>query len=143
MKKQEKPVGLTKSAGWQFGLRKTFSYPQEYVWEFMFSDKGLIIWLGELTEELEIKKAYTTKEGIGGFVSVWTPYSHIRMSWKKQDWKNISAVQVRVMGNHEKATVSFHQDQLSDNHQREEMKRYWNEKMAEIEKALIVGDWQG
>jgi hypothetical protein len=28
----------------------------------MFSDKGLKIWLGELEEELEIKKGYKTKE---------------------------------------------------------------------------------
>ncbi len=51
MKRQEKTVGLTKDVGWKFGLRKTFPYSQEYLWDFMFSDKGLKIWLGELSEE--------------------------------------------------------------------------------------------
>jgi len=136
MKRQEKQVGLTKDVGWQFGLRKTFPYPQEYVWDFMFSDKGLRIWLGELEEELGIKKAYRTKEGIEGLVSVFVPYSHIRMNWKKRDWENVSTVQVRVVGDREKATISFHQEKLLDNSQREEMKSYWNEKMAAIAEAI-------
>lgn len=56
MKTQENPVGLTKDVGWQFGLRKTFPCSQEYLWDFMFSDKGLKIRLGELDEEVEIRK---------------------------------------------------------------------------------------
>lgn len=83
MKRQEKPVGLIKDVGWQFGLSKTFAYPHTYLWDFLFSDKGLKTWLGELEKELEIKKTYKTEEGIEGFVSVFTPYSHIRMKWKR------------------------------------------------------------
>ena len=93
MKTPEKLIGLTEDVGWQFGLRKTFSYFQEYLWDFMFSEKGLKVWLGEMEEELAIKKAYKTKEGIEGVVGVFTPYSHIRMSWKKKEWNNVSAVQ--------------------------------------------------
>lgn len=138
MKTQEKPVGLTKDVGWQFGLSKKFPYSQEYLWDFMFSEKGLKIWLGEIKEELEIKKSYKTKDGIEGLIRVFTPYSHIRMNWKKKNWENISTVQVRVIGNHEKATISFHQEKLLDNNQREEMKLYWNKKMTEIEKAITT-----
>lgn len=138
MKRPEKPVGLTKDAGWQFGLRRTLPYSLEYLWDFMFSMKGLKIWLGELDKEPEIKKAYKTKDGIEGLIRVFTPYSHIRLSWKKKDWENISIVQVRVIGNREKATISFHHEKLSDSHQREEMKLYWNKKMTEIEDAITV-----
>jgi hypothetical protein len=138
MKKQEKSVGLTKAVGWQFGLRKTFPYSHEYLWDFMFSDKGLKIWLGELKEELEIKKAYKTKEGIEGLVRAFIPHSHIRMNWKKKNWENISIVQVRVIGNQEKASISFHQEKLLDNNQREEMDLYWNKKMIEIEKMITI-----
>jgi hypothetical protein len=138
MERQQKPVGLTKDVGWEFGLRRTFLFSQEYLWDFMFSDKGLKIWLGELKEELEIKKNYHTKEGIEGFVRVFTPYSHIRIDWKKKNWENLSRVQLRVMGNYEKATISFLQEKLVDNDQREEMRLYWNEIMTEIEKALII-----
>lgn len=136
MKRQEKPVGLTKDVGWQFGIRKTFPYSQKYLVDFMFSDKGLKIWLGELKEELEIQKTYNTKEGIEGFVRVFTPHSHIRLNWKKKNWENMSTVQVRVIGNQEKATISVHQEKLLDNDQREEMKGYWRRKMAEIDNAI-------
>ncbi|MEM8969752.1 MAG: hypothetical protein AAGE93_25260, partial [Bacteroidota bacterium] len=56
---------------------------------------------------------------------------------KMKKWKNLSTLQVRVMGNKEKTTISFHQEKLLDNSQREEMKKYWNEKMIKIEKALV------
>ena len=94
------------------------------------------IWLGELEDELEIEKSYKTKGGIEGLVRVFTPYSHSRMNWKKRNWKNISTVQVRVIGNQEKATISFHQEKLLDENQREEMKLYWNKKMTKIEDTL-------
>lgn len=134
--KGAKPVGLTKDVGWEFGLRKTFPYPQAYLWDFMFSDKGLKAWLGELQEELELKKAYRTAEGIEGMVTVLVPYSHIRMKWKKKSWTNTSMVQVRIMGDTQKGIISFLQDKLLSNDQREEMRVYWNEKMAAIERAL-------
>jgi len=60
------------------------------------------------------------------------------MNWKKKDWENTSTVQVRVIGNHEKATISFHQEKLLDNNQREKMKLYWNKKMTEIENMLTA-----
>lgn len=136
MNMHEKQVGLTKDAGWQFGLRKTFACSQKSLWDFMFSDKGINIWLGKLQGELELKKPYMTHDGIEGEVRVLNAYSHIRMDWKRKGWQNTSRLQVRVLGNEEKATISFHQEKLLDNDQREEMKAYWNEKMRRIEEAL-------
>lgn len=136
MTKQKKPVGLTKDVGWQFGLSKTFYHSQSFLWDFMFSEQGLEIWLGKTEEELENKKGFRTKEGIEGFVRVFNPYSHIRMNWKKPEWENISTVQVRVMGDEKKAIISFHQEKMTSSAQREEMRAYWNRKMTEIERTL-------
>jgi len=122
MESQKKTIGLTKNSDWQFGIRKTFAYAQGYLWDFMLSEKGLKIWLGNLENELKIKKNYKTKSGIEGLVKVFIPYSHIRMSWKKKYCGNTSIVQVRVIGNHEKPTISLHQEKLLNNKQREEMK---------------------
>lgn len=133
---QEKQVGLTKDVGWQFGLRKAFACSQESLWDFMFSSKGLAIWLGELSDELEVKKLYKTLDGIEGLVRVFIPYSHIRMDWKRIDGDNFSRLQVRVMGNENTATISFHHEKLLDKGQREEMKLYWNGKMHVIGEAL-------
>lgn len=126
-------VGKTKDVGFQFGLQKTFPISEEQAWNFMFSDKGLNIWLGKLKTNLEVKENYRTKDGIQGLVRVFKPNSHIRMNWKKEDWKNMSTVQVRVIGKgKKKTTISFHQEKLTDSKQRAEMEKYWNEKMDKI-----------
>jgi hypothetical protein len=45
----DKPVGLTKSAGFQIGVRRTLPMTQEKAWELLFSQEGLQIWLGDLS----------------------------------------------------------------------------------------------
>lgn len=130
---EEKIVGLTKDAGFQFGLRKTFPLSVEETWEFLFSKEGIRIWLGDIDiPYLEKDEDYKTKEGIEGVVKVLKPYSHIRMRWKKKDWENISTLQIRVMKAGEKAAIGFHQENLQSAKQREEMREYWNEVMNEI-----------
>lgn len=136
MKSPDKPVGLTKDAGWQFGLRKTVPYSQVKVWDFLFSRDGLNTWLGTLIEEPELKQSFTTKEGVEGMIRLLIPHSHIRMSWKKSGWENTSTVQVRVLEAKGKATISFHHEKLLNEQQREEVQVYWNEKMTNIETAL-------
>lgn len=132
-----KSAGKTKDVGFQFGLQKTFSISEQKAWDFMFSGTGLKIWLGDLENFPELKEEYQTKDGISGFIRVFKPYSHIRMNWKKKDWDNTSTVQVRVIGkNTSKSTISFHQEKLTGPKQRDEMKEYWNEKMAEIVKEI-------
>ncbi|WP_297089447.1 SRPBCC domain-containing protein [uncultured Draconibacterium sp.] len=132
-----KPVGKTKDVGFQFGLQKTFPISEPKAWDFMFSDAGLKIWLGELVKSLELKKEYRTKDGINGLVRVFKPNSHIRMNWKKKEWENMSTVQVRVIGKGKNRTlISFHQEKLTDFNQRAEMKEYWNEKMDKITKEI-------
>ena len=71
----ENQVGKTKDLGFQFGIRKTFSVSTEKVWEFLFAENGLKIWLGKLKSELEIKKEYETEDGTKGFVRVFKPNS--------------------------------------------------------------------
>jgi uncharacterized protein YndB with AHSA1/START domain len=128
-----KPTGKTKDVGFQFGLQKTFPISSKKVWDFMLSDKGLKIWLGDLKTDLEVKKAYRTKSGIEGFVRVLKPNSHIRMHWKKKTWDNMSTVQVRVIRkDKDKTTISFHQEKLKDAKQRAEIKEFWKEKMSDI-----------
>ena len=80
----EKNIGQTKDVGFQFGIRKTFPISIENAWDFLFTDKGINVWLGELAHELEIKKPYKTNDGIEGLVRVLKPYSHIRLNWKKK-----------------------------------------------------------
>lgn len=128
----EKITGQTKDNGFQFGLRKTFSQSLDNIWEFMFSKNGISIWLGELDADLELKKEFKTKNGISGLVRVFKDKSHIRLNWKKKNWANMSTLQIRIIGQKEKVTISFHQEKLLDANQRKEMKAYWNDVMNRI-----------
>jgi hypothetical protein len=132
----ETPVGLTKDAGFQIGVRKTIDYPFDKVWIFFFSDEGVKICLGNLITEVGIKKPYHTEEGIEGTINLFKLHSHIRLTWKRKDWENFSMLQIRIIRAKNKTTISFHQDKMLDEQQREEMKMYWEEKIDRIEKSL-------
>ena len=92
--------------------------------------------VGELENELELKKEYKTKRGIKGFVRVFKLNYHIRLNWKKKNWENMSTIQIRVIGNQEKTTIAIHQEKLLNSEQRTEMKEYWT-KIMEILMAEI------
>jgi len=125
-------TGKTKDVGFQFGIRKTIPISTEKVWDFLFSENGLEIWLGKLNTELELKKEFETENGITGFVRVINPNSHIRLNWKPKNWENMSTVQIRVIGNERKTTIAIHQEKLLNSEQRAEMKKYWTEIMKKI-----------
>jgi uncharacterized protein YndB with AHSA1/START domain len=123
----ENPVGQTKDVGFQFGIRKTIPVSTEKVWDFLFSENGLKIWLGNLKSELELKKDFETEKGITGLLRIFKPNSHVRLNWKSKTWKNISTVQIRVIGDKNKTTIAIHQEKLLNSEQRNEMKEYWTE----------------
>jgi len=123
----ENQIGKTKDVGFQFGIRKTIPVSNEKVWDFLFSENGLKIWLGKLNTELELKKEFETENGIKGLVRVFKPNSHIRLNWKPKTWENTSTVQIRVIGNENKMTIAIHQEKLLNPEQRNEMKKYWTE----------------
>jgi len=133
----ERKLGQTQAVGFQFGIRKTFSRPKEEMVKFMFSESGLKIWLGELDDDLEINKSFRTQNGIEGFIRVFVPGSHIRLNWKKKDWENNSTLQLRIIENGKKTTISIHQEKLLDTKQREEMKKYWNEIMGNLTDTIL------
>ena len=128
----ENQVGKTKDLGFQFGIRKTIPVSTEKIWDFLFSENGLKIWLGKLNTELELKKEFKTENGISGLVRVFKPNSHIRLNWKPKNWENMSTVQIRVIGDDNKTTIAIHQEKLLNSEQRNEMKKYWTEIMDKL-----------
>ncbi len=125
-------IGKTKDVGFQFGIRKTIPVSTEKVWDFLFSENGLKIWLGKLNTELELKKEFETENGISGLVRVFKPNSHIRLNWNPKTWENISTVQIRVIGNENKTTIAIHQEKLLNSEQRNEMKEYWTQIIGKL-----------
>ena len=135
----EKKVGQTKNAGFQIGVRKTFSVSIDVVWDFLFTKQGLDIWLGHLDQDNpDFTKVYLTHEGVQGKITVFKPQSHIRLTWKPENWTNTSILQVRLINTKGKTTVSFHQEKLANNNQREEMKAHWERVIEQIKKELSL-----
>ena len=84
-----------------------------------------------------MNKAYKTEDGTEGKIKILKPSSHIRLTWKKQDWTNISALQTRVINAKDKTTISFYQEKLLDSTQRNEMRDHWSEIIEKLSKKLI------
>ena len=58
-----KNIGLTKDAGWQFGIRKTMPTNVETLWEtFFFSDRGLGYWAEGVDQNFRLLKNIHTSE---------------------------------------------------------------------------------
>lgn len=133
---ETKVKGLTKNSGFQIGVRRTFSVPAEKAWKFMFSKEGIQLWLGQLDSyNLGVNTEYRSTTG-EGMVKVFKPHSHIRLTWKKKNWDNISTLQIRIIDSKGRATISFHQDKLESAKQREEMKAYWEGQLNKIEEKI-------
>ncbi len=115
-----KKTGLTKDAGWQFGIRKSISLNKNEVWDFLFSEKGINLWL----------------EGADKEFSTFKNYSHIRTKWKLNEWTNEASLQMRVLSNKNKTTIAFHIDKLLNESQREVTKAYWEQMINKLTEKL-------
>ena len=116
-------VGKTRDSGFQIGVRRTFPVTVTQAWDYLFSAEGLQIWLGNsLNEESGNDLTDKIVQIPSKKVNVCKPYSHIRIKWAKEGWKNVSLLQMRVIAAKGKATISFHQEKLLDAAQRMEMK---------------------
>lgn len=51
------PVGVTKDAGVQIGVRKTVAMKKEQIWNILTSPPGLSLWIGNVSE-FELRKGY-------------------------------------------------------------------------------------
>jgi len=123
---ERKKVGQTKSVGFQVGVRKTFPIPQEKAWDLVASKEELQLWLGKGSGiSLQPGQKYRTKTGIGE-IRIVKPKQQLRLTWQKEEWQRPSTVQIRIISKeNNKTTISFHQENLTDQYVREQMKEYW------------------
>ncbi|MGZ7446119.1 SRPBCC family protein [Paenibacillus sp. TH7-28] len=132
------PVGTTKDAGVQIGVRRTLAAPKEQVWEFLTTPAGLSLWIGDVPSfKLEVGYKFASKEGVSGKISVVKPYQKLRLTWKRPEWEQFSRLQLYVLStNTGKTTVSIHQEMLEEVFIRELMKRHWEDMLAELKRYL-------
>ncbi|NWJ44553.1 MAG: SRPBCC domain-containing protein [Chloroflexi bacterium] len=130
----KKVLGLTKSAGFEIGVRKSFPISHQKAWELVTSPEVINLWLGK-TPHLNLVKGerYQTDEGISGQIKVINPGVNIRLTWQPKGWSKASTVQVRTIPNGNKTTISFHQENLPGENEREARQRYWQKVLAGIQ----------
>ncbi len=130
-------VGKTKDAGYEAGVRRTFPVDVPMLWESLVSEVGLSVWLGSVrTEDLQVGIEFSVTGGIEVKVAVFVTESHMRLRWKQAGWKKASTLQVRVLPSGNNATLSFHQENLSDAEVRSHMIEHWTRVLDEFEKLL-------
>jgi uncharacterized protein YndB with AHSA1/START domain len=108
------PVGLTKDAGWEVGVRRTMDCSREEAWRLLTSREGLRCWLGEPEGwALEPGAHFLLPDGTQGEVRVVSA-SHLRITWKPPGWPRPSTIQVRALASGTRAVLAFHQERLPD-----------------------------
>ncbi len=136
MKSNEKrTIGKTKDVGFQVGARKTFNIRLEKAWDFITSSSALAIWLGEI-KQINEGVHFQLENGISGQIRVFSPLSHIRLSWKHPDWERSSTIQIRVIPRKDKTVIAFHQEHLPGIEEREIRKEFFKNVLQEFESML-------
>ena len=121
----------------QITIEQTVDRPLREVWDFLISKSGLELWLGtSQLEKWETGIAFTTRVGINGVVRVFSPYSHIRLSWQPSESQGESIVQMRVFPLGGKTKIQIHQEKLADRKQKERMEGYWEKVFKDVNSAL-------
>lgn len=101
-------VGLTKDAGWQVGVRRTFPVSPDRAWDVLVEGEGRALW----------------SEGAGDLRA--QSDSHLRVTWTHLLLDRPSRLQLRVEEAATGATVAVHQEMLSSELERSAMKEHWS-----------------
>jgi activator of HSP90 ATPase len=136
-KNEKKIVGLTKTVGFQFSITKTCAVSIDDAWDFLLSETGIAIWLGDIHfEDFELNQPLTTKAGIDAKITIFKADSHLRLAWKPAHWENTSFIEIRVLNNRNRAKIGLLHTHMLSVAQREEVKKYWTNIMHRIHNAL-------
>ncbi len=133
----ERPVGLTRDAGWQIGVSRTFCADLETTWELLVSPDGLKLWLGEgVPTPLTKGAVYETSEGASGELRSIRPLDRVRLTWRPDGRAKPATVQVAVARAPRGCSVRFHTEHLASQEEREAMRRHWRETLDRLGAAL-------
>ncbi len=138
--RNEKPIGLTASVGYQIGVRRTIPITQAEAWERLTSKDGIKLWIGDTPPIIFSKgEKFESSSGLSGEFSVVKPKEQLRLTWQPKGWSKASTLQIRIIpgkSDSNKTVLSFHQENLSDARVREEMKHRWEQVIAQIAAAV-------
>jgi len=126
---RQRIVGQTASAGFEIGVQRTIMLAQSQLWDFIISERGIVLWLGDCAAFTRtVGSAYTTTGGTTGVFRVVNPPHHLRLTWQPAGSARASTLQIRLVPvKSEKTSLRFHQEQLADDATRTQMRRHWQE----------------
>ncbi|MEO6892466.1 MAG: SRPBCC domain-containing protein [Ktedonobacteraceae bacterium] len=134
-------IGQTKAGGFQVGVRRTFPISVQDAWDFLTSEQGQCIWLGEpcllhLTEGA----TYTLPSGTRGVIRVVNPGVNLRLTWQPQEWQKASTIQIRTIPSGANTVISFHQEELPGAKERASMRHHWEQVLATLQTRLAQNE---
>lgn len=126
------PTGLTRDAGWEIGVSRTFPLPPAAVWDFVVSPEGVALWLGPgVLLPTEKGQTYETADGVTGELRGYRPGDRVRLTYGP------TTLQVAVSASGEGRTVlRFHQERMADAAERERRRAHWRAVMDEVQRSL-------
>lgn len=133
---QSHVIGQTRTSGFQVGVRRTFPIDITSAWTLITSPAGLAIWLGKIKAPINYDDNFSTHSGEHGAIKVYQENSHIRLTWKPDDWSKASTIQVRVIPNGENTTISFHQENLPGPKEREQRHKHFQKSLDKLEEII-------
>lgn len=133
--RSEKPVGKTKSQGWQVGVQRLFPLNNWEAWELMLKalhldDPTLPTFAKKVAFETETKTQVEIRSIEEG--------SLLRMKWQPSGWANNSTLQLRFIPSQKGTRISIHHEWLTDADQREAMRVQWTELLTQLHAAVSV-----
>jgi hypothetical protein len=140
---QEKVIGLTKKHGFQISVSKTFTVFHEFMWDFVLSEEGIKLWLGDINMvDFELKTPFKTKTGTECELRSFKPGLYIKFNYKPENWTKLSKIEIRI----DKRKGGFARFGVLHSHlisltQRSAMKKHWDSVIKEIEKAVVSLDF--
>jgi uncharacterized protein YndB with AHSA1/START domain len=134
----ERPVGLTRDAGWQIGVSRTFPADVESVWELLTSAAGLELWLGKgVPTPLTKGASYRTRDGTRGEIRSVRPLDRVRLTWQPEGRDAPATVQLAVARSPRGCSVRFHTEHLASQQEREAMRTHWRKILDRLDGSSI------
>jgi uncharacterized protein YndB with AHSA1/START domain len=134
----ERPVGLTRDAGWEVGASRTFPVAPDDAWEAVLSPAGVALWLGEGAAPLAAGACYETRDGTEGEVRSLRPGDRVRLTWRPAGRAESAIVQVVLRPAASGCSVRFHTERLHDAEEREKMRRHWRDVLDRLGDLLVA-----
>ena len=139
MSTTERPVGLTRDAGWQIGVSRTLPVDLTTAWERLLSPAGLALWLGDgIATELATGATYRTADGTTGEVRSLRTRDRVRLTWQPPGRPEPATVQLALTEAARGTTVRFHTERLASAEEREALRQHWGAVLDRLERELLT-----